>query len=283
MNHPLLRYLCCPACKKTLKHTRTRFTCHACNTVFPVRYGIPILVDLANLHEHLRGQVEYFEKEDATRRTYTLEAWQKRYVNNFLKARPKTRGHIVDCATGSGYMAIELAKRGFRVIATDLTLAELIKLKANIQKFKITDRVLLVCANSEELPIRTYSADGLIANAILEHLPREEKAVSEITRVLKPHSPLMLAVPIRLGYVWPFLWPVNIWHDKRIGHLRRYTRSSILSLFSGFSEMFTYYTGNLGKIACMILRLHKWGEKIDVLTQRLPYGSSNIVSILRKL
>ena len=164
-------------------------------------------------------------------------------------------------------MAIELAKLGFNIIATDLTFAELVKLKANILQLKLERKILLVCASSEDLPIKTGVADGMVANAILEHLPHEKKAIKEIERVLKYGASLMLAMPIQLQYVWPFLWPVNILHDRRIGHLRRYTRANILEGFHRFREMKTYYTGSLGKIVCLAFKMltkdSRWDKRAE--------------------
>lgn len=267
------------------------FVCLLCKVSYKILNGIPVLVDLSALPAHLQHQVQYFEKEDLTRTSYELEAWQKRYVDNFLKNIIfKNNSLIIDNATGSGYMAIELAKKGYNVIAIDLTFAELVKLKQIVEKLKLQKKILLVCASSEELPIKSNAAHGMVANAILEHLPNEKKAVQEIERVLKRKALLMLAMPIHLLYVWPFLWPVNIIHDRRIGHLRRYTRTSILKGFYKFREMKTYYTGSIGKVACIALkivtkdkRFDAWGERIDQYVSQIPYGASNVVSILQKI
>lgn len=266
-----------------------KLICSGCGAVYPVKQGIPVLVDLDALPEHLSRQIAYFEKEDSVRVSYALEPWQKRYIDNFIASGPKSKGYIVDNATGSGYMAIELAKRGFRVIATDLTLAELYKLKTNIKELGLDSLILPVCASSESLPLKSAVADGMVANAILEHLPHEKVAIKEMRRILKSRAPLMLAMPIKLQYVWPFLWFINIRHDRRIGHLRRYSRRSILKAFAGFSELLTYYTGNIGKVICLALRLvtkdSKWddiGERVDMYVAHIAYGASNVVSILQK-
>lgn len=290
MNHPLYQYLCCPRCKKKLiKHTRG-LLCRNCKEVYTVKNGIPILVNLNTLPDHLTRQITYFEKEDANRTNYVSEPWQKRYVDNFVAiGAPKTKALIIDNATGSGYMAIELAKKGYSIIACDLTFAELTKLNENKKKFGLALRILAVCATSEVLPVCNGVADGMVANAILEHLPNEKGAIDEMRRVLKKNAPLMLAMPIKLGYVWPFLWPVNISHDRKIGHLRRYTRARILRIFTGFIEMKTYYTGSLVKVACLVLKIltknRKWdeiSEQIDGKFSGIAYGSSNVVSVLRK-
>lgn len=289
-HHTLCRFLACPECKKQIRVLGKICVCRTCHRSYPIQSGIPILVDLDSLPSHLARQVTYFEKEDASRTTYTLEPWQKRYVENFITfGAPKRGGVIIDNATGSGYIAIELAKRGFRVIALDLTLKELLSLQRIIKRLKLDQKILLVCASSESLPIRGNCADGLVANAILEHLPNENSAAEEIVRVLKNYTPLMVAMPIRLLYVWPFLWLVNILHDKRIGHLRRYDRGRILSLFPSFFELKTYYTGSIAKIIGILLKIitktPRWddvSEKLDRGVEHIPYGSSNVVSILRK-
>lgn len=265
--------------------------CTKCHQGYEIREGIPILVDLQHLPSHLQKQVEYFEEEDASRPHFELAPWQKRYVANFLKySQPKIGSLIVDNATGSGYMAVELARRGFKVIAIDLTLKELLKLKQVLQQFNLTKNVSLICASSEDLPLKSGIADGLVANAILEHLPREAQAIKEIGRVVKKDAPVMIAVPLAYRYLWPFLWPVNWWHDRRIGHLRRYSRREILAKFKGYHEVYTYYTGHLLKILCLGLYLltrqnfwNKLGEWFDEKLESQRYGASNVVTVLKKL
>ncbi len=291
LNISLFDYLCCPICKKSLSKKSGRLSCGWCGIDYEIRNGIPILVNLKSLPKQLRGQIEYFEKEDEKRTDYRLEPWQGRYIDNFLRyGRPKKGGVIIDDAAGSGYITMELAKLGYRVIATDLTFKELIRLKRVIEKFKLSDKVLLICANSESLPVKSNEADGLVASAILEHLPQEKQAIDEITRVVKRGAPIMVAMPLVYRYLWPFLWPVNFWHDRRIGHLRRYSREEILVKFKGYGEVYTYYTGYLLKVVCLAVYFltrktfwNKLGEQLDRLFERVPYGASNVVSILKKL
>lgn len=291
MNKSMYDYLCCPLCKNDFKRNASSFTCLGCKRTYEIRFGIPILVDLLKLPDHLHKQIRYFEKEDEVRGDWALETWQARYVKNFLDfGQPKPAGIIVDEATGSGYMAVELAKLGFRVIATDLTLKELVKLKRKLEKLGLSEKVLLICANSENLPIKSKVADGLIANAILEHLPNEKEAIGGITRVVKKGAVIMVAVPIAYRYILPILWPINWLHDKRIGHLRRYSRSQILRKFLKFQEECTYYTGGIIKVLCVMtyfLTKNMWflqvGEQFDERIKNIPYGASNIVSILKKL
>lgn len=289
MKKSLLNFICCPICKYGLYKKKHGVWCRHCHKKFEVKNGIPILVDFSNISKHLFNQIKYFEQEDTSRSMYVSEPWQLRYIMNFIHIGKPIHGIIVDNATGSGYVAIELARRGFTVIAIDLTIAELIKLQVNIKRLKLTRNIHLVCASSEELPIRSHIADGMVANAILEHLPREKIAIDEMGRVLKRNAPLMLAVPIKFKYVIPFLWPVNWWHDRMIGHLRRYDRENIIRKFKQFTEIVTYHTGHLPKVFCLAIYIltkdYRWselGEKLDSQFEKWEYGASNVVSILKK-
>lgn len=283
---------CCTACgKNTLTKHKNTYICTRCKKEFPIYQGIPVFVDLDHLPEHLRKQVLYFEKEDLKRGKFVLEPWQKSYVDEFVKnAALAKKSCIIDNATGSGYMAIELAKRGHFVIATDLTMRELTQLKVALKKLHLERNVLLVCCSSERLPIRSGIADGMIANAILEHLPNEKSAIKEIGRVLKKRAILMVAMPIKFRYVFPLLWPLNWLHDQKIGHLRRYTREIILKRFPMYKEITTYYTGHVVKVICSIIYLvtkkKVWlsiAESSDRSFRQSPYWASNVVTIMKKL
>lgn len=286
----LYNFLCCPTCKKSLSKKGDGLSCRSCRIDYEIQSGIPVLIDVASIPEHLHKQIRYFEHEDEVRGDWALEPWQARYVENFLRiGKPKAGGLIIDSATGSGYMAIELARRGYQVIAIDLTMRELIRLQTLSVKLGIAKQMLFVCCTSESLPVVSNVADGLVANAILEHLPKETEAIGEIARVVKRGACVMVAMPIAFRYLLPLFWSLNWIHDRRIGHLRRYTRGTILKKFVGFSEIATYYTGGIVKVVCAVFYLLtkyapllEFGEWADRAMESLPYGSSNVVSILRK-
>ena len=266
-------------------------TCAKCRTKYELRLGIPILIDLTKISAHLQKQINYFNEEDARREGYCLEAWQQRYIENYLsRAGLKEGSLVIDNATGSGYFAIELAKRHMKVIATDLTFNELFKLRRIAKKLGLEESILALCCSSEELPIKNGIADGLVANAILEHLPRENQAIAEIHRVLKSGARVMVAMPLAYHLLWPLLIIPNWLHDRRIGHLRRYTKERILEKFGRFREITTYYTGSLPKVICLALYIltgnSRWNNFAEILDEKfmhIKYGASNIVMILSKI
>lgn len=219
-----------------------------------MRDGIPVLVDLDKLDPHLRGQVEYFEKEVRTGRKHGLAEWERSYVKRFLEVfQPSSGKVLVDCGTGSGYMSIELAKLGCLCLACDLTLAGLLELRSEIQRLGLEGRVLLVCCNAEELPFRDNTADYLVASAILEHLEHERDSIDEMDRVCKGSSGLMVMVPLSNRYCNPLFVPINYVHDRRIGHLRRYDEKDLADRFNQWNLVRSYYTGHFKKVVKVLV------------------------------
>ncbi len=71
----------------------------------------------------------------------------------------------------------------------------------------------LIKADATNLPFSDKTFDRVIASEILEHIPNDQKAISEIYRVLKPGSIAMITVPNKN---YPFFWDPLNWLLERI-------------------------------------------------------------------
>lgn len=240
--------------------------------------------------EQYKKQREYFDKEFSLRRTYTLEPWQESYIDrikqNMLGKQYKKKT-LLDIATGSGYIAIEMARLGLQVTACDLSPQAIKNLEKYKKQFKLSNLKLIVC-KAEELPFKNESFDYITANAILEHIPDEQSAIDEWKRVLKKRGKMFVAVPLKFRYIWPFLWLPNFIHDSQIGHLRRYDLPTLRKRF-GLKVTKYFYTGHLVKIYPILiskfLKTHAYDaffEKMDRKKEHKVYGSNNITVILQK-
>lgn len=238
---------------------------------------------------HYKKQVSYFDKEFATVSNYRLAAWQKSYIEKIktylIKDNFKNRV-LLDIGTGTGYVAIEMAKMGLQVTACDLSPKAIENLERYKKQYKLKNLTLMVC-NAEEIPLKQNSVDYIVCNALLEHLPNEKKSIQNWKKLLNKNGKMLITVPLSLKHVWPFLWPINIIHDKRLGHLRRYDKVSIKNKFNLKIEQ-TFYTGHIlkvvGVILSMILRTHKFDtllEKVDKIWQDRAYGANNISIIFK--
>ncbi len=285
----LLAYIRCPGCGSELVPATSRLGCTRCGKRYEVVNGIPVLVELERLDPHLRGQVGYFQKESRFRGGLEPEPWQRSYLGRFTGSFHPRRGDlVVDCGTGSGYMAVGLSRLGCECVACDLDLSGLLRLRSELVQAGLESRVHLVCCNAQELPLRSGIARYLVLNAVLEHLPEPRKAIIDVQRVCAVESGLMVAVPLAYRYLNPVFIPVNFIHDRRIGHLRRYDEEGLSAAFAGWELEKTYYTGHFGKVAKTLLNMlvtrfpeHEI-EAADRLKESKRWGASNIVCVFSR-
>lgn len=291
MNNSLFSFIVCPTCKRVFsRKTNTTLTCRFCRKSYSIDHGIPVLIDIAKLPPHLAGQVKYFTAESSSYgNEYIPELWQKKFVEIFFNYFRSLKGKIViDDACGSGYMSIEAAKRGARVIACDLNMSGLVRLNNFAKKLGLSKQIITICCSSEILPIRNGCAEGLVANAILEHLPDEEAAIKEISRVTKKGAAAMITVPIAYYLLNPIFLLMNYIHDKRIGHLRRYTIQILRQRFSGWKTKRTYYSGHTAKVVKTMINMvrpvfnEEQLERNDQKQSAKALFSSNICVLFNK-
>ena len=287
----ILDYIVDPYTKNKLKFENKNLL-KSKNNEYKLNKEIPVLIDENKINEHLRNQIKYFEDEMTdTFNNYELAEWQKNYVNlfldNFLDVKNKL---ILDCGSGSGYLTIELAKRGAFVISCDLTLMNLVKLKETAKQLGLEKNIAFVCCSAEDLPFKDNIFDYFISNAVIEHLPREIEAIQEIDRVTKKNGGLMVTVPLSYKYLNPILLPVNYIHDQRIGHLRRYNQEILVSKFNKFKLKNTYYTGHTAKVvkvlANMLVKKELFSttniEKEDSKNSNKKWFASNIICFFER-
>lgn len=284
-------FLCCPHCKRSLIKKTSFFFCNFCRKNFLIKKGIPIMADLNSPSAHFQKQIKYFDKLIATfyDSRYQLHPWEKSYVDksimNFKSVKNKV---VLDCGCGNGYMSIELAKRGAYVISLDLTLTQLIRLKAISKRLKLERRILPVCGDAQQLPIKNKKIDMIISNAVLEHLKNEEKSIGEMDRVARKNSKLMITVPLKYRYIHPLLLPINYILDKQIGHLRRYDKNTLVGRLRNWKLANVYYTGHFKKAIKVILGAahiifdQNEMENEDRKHEHNVWGATNIIGFFKK-
>ncbi len=114
---------------------------------------------------------------------------------------------VLDVATGTGRIAVHLAKQGADVTALDLTPEMMAKAKAKARKAGV--KIKFVEGSAFSLPFRDASFDKVVSIRFLHLLDRkdEDKAVSEMIRVLKPGGILVIEYNNWLygGVLTPFI------------------------------------------------------------------------------
>lgn len=101
-------------------------------------------------------------------------------------------GTIVDCPCGAGpaLRALDPAA-GVRYVAADLSPAMLRRVRERAEKRGLGDRIEVVEAKAEDLPLEASSADLFLSYWGIHVFPDPRAAVAEIGRVLKPGGRLV--------------------------------------------------------------------------------------------
>ena len=83
-------------------------------------------------------------------------------------------------------------------------------------------------ANALDLPFPDGAFDHVIAAEVLEHIPPDREAITELTRVLRPGGTIAVTVP--RWYPELFNWALSDdYHSVEGGHVRIYRRSALVS------------------------------------------------------
>jgi SAM-dependent methyltransferase len=93
---------------------------------------------------------------------------------------------VLDVATGPGYVARRAAERGTHVVGVDIAEAMLALARARCPELDFRQ------ADAEALPFPDGSFDAVVANFLVLHLGRPERAASEFARVLAAGGRLAL-------------------------------------------------------------------------------------------
>jgi len=110
--------------------------------------------------------------------------WRKKVVNLVKKINPDK---ILDVATGTGDLAINLCKTGAsEIVGLDISTGMLEVGKTKIKSKKLENVIQMVQGDSENLPYKDHYFDAITVAFGVRNFENLEKGLSEIFRVLKP-------------------------------------------------------------------------------------------------
>ena len=149
---------------------------------------------------------------------------------NYDKLGLKPGDKILDLGCGFGRHAFEAARRGAYVVALDAGEDEvngvLNTFAAMVEAGELpqaTTKVGVVQGDALNLPFPDNTFDRVICSEVLEHIPNDQGAMAELTRVLRPGGTMAITIP-RWG---PELinWALSDeYHMTPGGHVRIYRR-----------------------------------------------------------
>jgi demethylmenaquinone methyltransferase/2-methoxy-6-polyprenyl-1,4-benzoquinol methylase len=111
----------------------------------------------------------------------------------FLASRvPTSPAHVLDVASGTGRIAIELIRRrrAARVTALDQSLPMLAEGMRSIGERGMTERVQFVLSRGEQLPFADGTFDAVTFTYLLRYVDDPQATLGELARVLRPGGKL---------------------------------------------------------------------------------------------
>jgi SAM-dependent methyltransferase len=154
---------------------------------------------------------------------------RRQIVSEIIMRFVPPSSEIIDYGSGTGGTADSLKELGYNVVAAD-----------------ISEKALEVCrvrglgtVNLKEEPLKSSSADCILAGDVLEHVHDDVTLLFTLRRALRPEGLLVVTVP-----AYEFLWSGE---DYVSEHVRRYTRKSLLQrlALAGFSAVWCSYFNTL--------------------------------------
>src|SRR5215210_7036261 len=108
---------------------------------------------------------------------------QKRIVIDMLAGK---KGHLLEIGCGPAVMTPELLAMGFQVMGTDMSREMLRRAEQRMAGHPLERRCQFALGDAERLQFASSSFNAVVCMGVLEYLPRYERALAEISRVLAP-------------------------------------------------------------------------------------------------
>jgi demethylmenaquinone methyltransferase / 2-methoxy-6-polyprenyl-1,4-benzoquinol methylase len=196
----------------------------------------------------------------------------RRFLVSRVEARPGDT--VLDVATGTGAVAIELVRRkGCSVVGVDQSPEMLSEAERRVRDAGLGAHIRLVEGRAEELPFEDESFDALTFTYLLRYVAEPGAALRELARVVRPGGTMaMLEFGVPRG-VWRAPWEL---------YVRAGLPLAARAISPGWHEVGAFLGGSIrGLYARYPLPrlLELWGEAgiADVRCRRLSLGGGLVV------
>ena len=158
------------------------------------------------------SEIERLDELESKHFWYKLRKIQ---LSRWLEANLEIGSSVLDLGSATGGNTLVMKNLGLNVTSFEYS-----KIGCSIQKQK---NIPVIQGDARNAPFGDATFDGVICLDVLEHIIEDNLVVDEIARILKVGGRFLISVPED-----PNLWSA---HDVAVNHVRRYTKSSLISLF----------------------------------------------------
>jgi len=155
---------------------------------------------LPEISEFQRQEINFHnaihQNEIEIHQLYSLRnSYYHDYFKKWLYQLPKN-SVILEIGAGSGYDLSSLVKKGYSVMASDISLESIKHIKNKIDNQYIThnNQIIYLVVNGENLPMDDNSVEATFMVASFHHFENSNKVIEEIGRVTKKNGIIILAM-----------------------------------------------------------------------------------------
>lgn len=151
---------------------------------------------------------------------------------DFSELKLKPQSIVLDAGCGTGRHLREMIRRpDIKIVGLDKNDHQLHEARASLQEIPDaqSDNGLVMKADIRKLPFAAASFDCVICSEVLEHIPEQQEALTELVRVLRPQGIIVISVP--RYYPERICWLISPeYHNSDGGHIRMYKKRMLLQM-----------------------------------------------------
>ncbi|NNM84031.1 methyltransferase domain-containing protein [Candidatus Parcubacteria bacterium] len=199
---------------------------------------------------------------------------------------PKNTRTILETGTGTGRYAAALARdfQSAKVTASDIVPASL-KSATLLKNALALQNLSIEQANVEELQYPDNCFDVVFSDALIQHVPNDNRAVIEMARVLRPSGILILTGINRFSFHGLFRWLQSLFRRPyRYGFERLYTHQELRGLIKNAGLTVVSQGGFYPAYGIYRLKYFSWsgfgfiGRVLNRITRTFDKVTGNFIS-----
>lgn len=194
---------------------------------------------------------------------HKIDNWMQSYLNRIFQtlreASINSSGKLFDIGCGAfGWVPITASKNGYSMACgVEISPLSCQYAAAFSKKALLKNMPYYMQCSAEDLCFKNETFDAVTCIALLEHVTDDEAVVNEMARVVKRNGIVYIVVPNNYKRIPFFLRWYYKRVDKKMGHLRHYSRELLLEKLrrSGFGDIRFYTSGHFIKMFQYLLTI----------------------------
>ena len=157
-------------------------------------YYLPSLTDFQKKEINFHDKIHQDEEEIHQLNTVRNKFYHN-YFKKYLYKLPKN-SIFLEIGSGSGYDALDILKKGYNLIISDISSETIksIKDKIDCQFPQYKNQVIYLVADGQNLPFKNNLIDAVFMVASLHHFENQQDLISETNRILKKDGLMIFAM-----------------------------------------------------------------------------------------